>query len=94
MLNLSLEELELKAKTKLRTKVMSIDKLLSISILDASEPIKKTNENLDTNKILEDIEPHVESKNETIKDMRRENYEAGKILRKIRILFNLNIINQ
>ena len=90
MLNLSLEELELKAKTKPRTKVMSIDKLLSISILDASEPIKKTKENFDTNKILEDIEPYFESKNKTIKDIRRENYEAGKILTKIRISFSLN----
>ena len=71
---------------------MSVDKLLSV--LDASEPLKKTKdirdikkENSDTKKILEDIETPFESKNKTIRDMKSENYDADKILRDIRTLY-------
>ena len=62
MLNLSLKEFELKAKNRgiKGNKSISIDKLLSI--LDASEPVKKTKairdiikEDSDADKILEDI---------------------------------------
>ena len=61
MLNLSLKELDLQAKTRAIKgyKSMPIDKLLII--FNASKLIKKTKENVDDMKILEDIEPSFES---------------------------------
>ena len=64
MLNLSLKELRLIAENR---GIKGIDKLLSI--LDVLESIKKTKNNSDVNKIVEDIEIPFESKNKTIRDI-------------------------
>ena len=82
MLNLSLKELKLIPENR-DIKVyerMSGNKLLII--LNTSEPIKENKpirdirkENSDASKILKYIEPSSESKNKTIKDIGRKNYE-------------------
>ena len=56
---------------------MPIDKLLSL--VDASEPIGKT---------FEDAKPSFKSKSKTIREIRRENYEADKILRNLDLTFD------
>ena len=56
---------------------MPINNLLSI--LDASEPIKENFEN---------TKPSFKSKNKNIRSIRRENYEADKILRDLDFTFN------
>lgn len=56
---------------------MSTDKLFRM--FDASEPIKKTKENSNTSKTLEDIEPPFVSENKSIRDIRKK-HEADKML--------------
>ena len=56
---------------------MPINKLLSI--IDTSEPIGKT---------FEDTKPSFKSKSKTIREIRRENYEADKILRNLDLTFH------
>ena len=56
---------------------MPINKLLSI--IDTSEPIGKT---------FEDTKPSFKLKSKTIREIRRENYEADKILRNLDLTFH------
>ena len=56
---------------------MPIDKLLSL--VDASEPTEKT---------FEDAKPSFKSKSKTIREIRRENYEADKIIRSLDLTFD------
>ena len=56
---------------------MPIDKLLSL--IDASEPTGKT---------FEDAKPSFKSKSKTIREIRRENYEADKIIRSLDLTFD------
>ena len=72
------KELELKAKNSGTKgyKSFPINKLLSE--VDASEPIKEN---------FEDIKLSFKSKNKNIRSIRRENYEADKILRDLDLTF-------
>ena len=56
---------------------MPIDKLLNL--IDASEPTGKT---------FEDAKPSFKSKSKTIREIRRENYEADKIIRSLDLTFD------
>ena len=56
---------------------MPIDKLLSL--IDASEPTGKT---------FDDAKPSFKSKSKTIREIRRENYEADKIIRSLDLTFD------
>ena len=73
-----LEELDLKAKNRgiKGYESMPINELLSI--LDASKPIKN----------LEDTKPSFKFRNITIREIRKENRDEGKILRNLGFIFD------